>query len=665
MRLSGLATGMDTEQMIRDMMRVERLPVDRMMQQRQTLQWKMEDYRDINRMFNTFRTNIFDTVMLQSNMLAKSVSSSNSGLVTATANSSAGNMNVRIDYVESLARSASFHSTGRLSATQGEKVNPSAALGTQAFADDIEWRSGVVNTQSFTINSATAPMQLEHQPVNLNDMVIKANGKAFEVVTEGTPEIGQVLVTADGALQFNSEESITNGTTVSVTYLTETTTQDFSVKEAKTTFQLSKRGIDESSVTIQAGGVEYSLENNNLVTDRSQLNGNNAFLNVNTGQIIFGSAQSDISVEYAQRYMTAGINGYNEQGEVSDKFIFTANQTLTNVFTELNRSSVGVSAFYDSHEDKVIMTRTQTGVFNPDGDELTFSGFFSNSLKLDGSVDSGASNAVFSINGMSTERQSNTFTAGGMTITLNSTFENEVNLSASTDTDKVFDTIMEFVNEYNEILDFVNGKLTEDRNRSYLPLTDEQKDAMSEREIEKWEEQARSGLLRNDAILRSPLDRMRLDMYGSVNLGIDSAFNHLSAIGITTSTDYLDRGKLVVNEDKLRQAIEDDPEAIYQLFAADGESNEEKGIARRLRQTLDQGIESIAERAGGLRGKNLNHQFTLGRNINNLNDQISNFERRLQQIEQRYWRQFTAMETAIQRANSQAEMFFAQMYPQG
>ncbi|WP_091580937.1 flagellar filament capping protein FliD [Alteribacillus bidgolensis] len=85
-------------------------------------------------------------------------------------------------------------------------------------------------------------------------------------------------------------------------------------------------------------------------------------------------------------------------------------------------------------------------------------------------------------------------------------------------------------------------------------------------------------------------------------------------------------------------------------------------MARRLCGTLYSAIESLAERAGGLKGKIQNHQFTLGRNINNIDDQITNFERRLFETEDRYWCQFTAMEQAIARANEQSSYFYTQVF---
>ncbi|WP_078429894.1 flagellar filament capping protein FliD [Alkalihalobacterium alkalinitrilicum] len=670
MRIAGLATGMDINQIVSDLMKAHRMPIDKMMQDRQLIEWRQEGYREINRKFNTFRDNIFDTVMRSANMLAKSVSSSNSSLATATATSTVGNMSLRLSNVTSLAKAASYNSSDKISA-DNQKINTSATLGSQNFTKDDFWEKGIVHRESIRQSSTGNTVTLANQDiVNPDDIVVKVNGKVYDIVTDiNDLEDGKVLLNAEnGTLQFN--HTIQQGTTVSTTYMTEKATEEFNPSTAQNTFQLKKGGLDLESLKITAGGTEFTSAD--IVTDRSQLEAGKVFVNVDTGQLEFFEAKTNVSVDYTQRYTTAGISAHNENGPVSDKFVFTANQSLNTVFTEMNRSNVGVQGFYDNHSDQVSISRSNTGLFNVDGNgnpigpEIEFTGFFNTVLKFDNNQGSGgAQNAVFQMNGLQTQRQSNTFTVSGMTVTLNDTFTNEVTLRASTDTDKVFDTIKGFVNEYNELLDFVNGKLTEDHHRDFRPLTEEQKAAMSEKEIEQWEERAQSGLLRNDPILRGPMDRMRTDLYNPVNGGFNTDFKQLASIGITTSNNYMDRGKLVVNEDKLRQAIEQDPEGVFQLFTADGAIPAEQGIARRVRTTLDQAINSVAERAGGMRGKTQNNQFTLGRNMNQINDQISSFERRLQQVEERYWRQFNAMDAAVQRANQQAETLFAQLYPQG
>lgn len=675
MRISGLATGMDIDQIVADLMRAERLPVDKMLQERQTLEWKMEDYREINRKLNTFRNNIFDGVIRQANMLAKTVSSTKESAVSATGTSNAGNMSMRIKHISQLAEAASYNSSGKISGES--KVDTSATLRSQRDHFDVggDWAAGIINEKTITQTGSTNVVSLDldegtsiHNPEH---MIVKVNGRSYKVVQEvgeNGLQDNEVLL-EDGKLTF--KDTIDNGTNVSVTYMTENDTETFTIPEeddGRNTFQLSRGGLHADSLKIYVGGSNVPISAEEIETDRATFENNQdakVFVDLETGRIEFKDAQTDVRVEYAQEYTTARIEAYDTNGnEVSDAFIFTANQSLDQVFNELNRSHVGVNAFYDEYTDKVNVTRTETGRLNKGGNEITFGGFFTEALRLDGEGDGGAKNAKFILNGLETERQSNTFTVSGMTITLKETTgEDEVvTLNSATDTDTVFDTIKDFVEEYNELIDFVNGKLTEDRHRDYAPLTDEQKEALSDREVERWEERARSGLLRNDQALRTPFDRMRVDVYSSVSGELSTEFAHLSSIGITTTNDYMARGKLEIDEDKLRAAIEADAEGVYQLFAADGDTFEEKGIARRMRETLDHGIDSLAERAGGFRGKVTNDQFTLGRSMNRINDRISNFERRLEQIEARYWRQFNAMEAAVQQANAQAESLFSQLY---
>jgi flagellar hook-associated protein 2 len=620
MRIAGMASGMDIDQIVRDLMKAERIPVDKMKQEKQVIEWKMQDYREINRKLSSFHTNIFDTVMRSANMTAKKVTSSNESRVSATALSTTGNVSMRISEITKLARAASYNSEGDISTTS-TKVSASEALGTQPlnFNDpetgDSIWKSGIVNRENVVQSGNSNIVDATHLNIDgnyLDDMIVKVNGKVYNVLSErpeGRELADNEVLFEEGFLEFKGE--IASNTTVALTFITE-----------------APPGSDDPK----------------------------------------------------HKYTTAGITTYNEKGQPQkEKFIFTSDQSLNTVFNEIGRSNIGVTAFYDEHTGRVNFSRKETGVFNADVPEIEFEGsFLTSSLRLninptitvDGEEvpnNGGAQNAVFTLNGLPTERRSNTFSVSGITVTLKSRTEGDevITLNASTDTDKVFNTIKKFVDEYNELLDFVNGKMTEERFRDYKPLTDEQKDALSEKEVERWEERARSGLLRNDAALRNQFDRMRIDMYSPVSGALDSVFKQLSAIGITTTSNYNDRGKLEINEDKLRAAIDQDAEGVFQLFTADGNSFEEKGIARRVRSSLDNAITALADRAGGFKGKNHNHSFTLGRNLNTIESRISDFERRLKQVEDRYWRQFNAMDSAVNKANQQAETLFAQLFPQG
>jgi flagellar hook-associated protein 2 len=493
MRIGGLASGMDIDQIVKDLMKVERMPLDKLKQKKQILEWQRDDYRSMNALLQDLDNYIFNNLTLQSSMLKKKVASSDESVVTATANSSAANISTTIN-VTKIAKAATWISNG-----------------TENF------QSGTTRTISLNVT--------------------------------------------------NGDGSTKNGVTITI----------------------------------------------------------------------------------------------------------DASDTLNSVISKLNSNNdLGITVFHDPQTDKVVITKKDTGVAAKlvinDGvtasffQELGFTAFAGRELgdtNDDGVVDASDANvktagedAQFTINGLATTRSANTFTINGVTYTLKKEGASAT-ITTTNDTDAMFNAIKGFVDKYNEVISKINAELKEERYRDYPPLTDEQKEAMTEKQIELWEEKARSGMLRGDSILSSGLSKMRMDLYTKVEgSNITSGFSQLAEIGITTSSNYLDGGKLIIDETKLREKIQENPDAIYRLFNNDSTNYSEKGIARRLRDTIKDTIGKIEQKAG----KTIwtNQQFAIGRDLIQIDSQIDRFEDRLKEIEDRYWRQFTAMEKAIQRANEQS-----------
>jgi len=133
---------------------------------------------------------------------------------------------------------------------------------------------------------------------------------------------------------------------------------------------------------------------------------------------------------------------------------------------------------------------------------------------------------------------------------------------------------------------------------------------------------------------------------------VASGFDQLAEIGITTSSDYTDNGKLVVDETKLKQAIAANPEAVMQLFTQSGDDTSSEGIMKRLNDTLSTTMGKVTQEAGAT--GSANDQFFLGKNIQDYDDQIDAMKDHLTDVQQRYYTQFTAMEQAIEQANQQS-----------
>lgn len=246
-----------------------------------------------------------------------------------------------------------------------------------------------------------------------------------------------------------------------------------------------------------------------------------------------------------------------------------------------------------------------------------------------------------------------------------------VTLTSTTDVDAIMTRIKEFVNTYNGLIKDLNNLTKESIYRDYKPLTSTQRKEMEEKEIELWEERAKSGLLRSDSIIQAGLNSMRSLIYESNPEVVNTKFNTLFKIGITTSKNYIEGGTLEIDENKLRAALEEDPNSVATLFSnASGKKAvvengvvvepDTRGYLQKLRSSFDNIQVRIETRAG--RSSMTQTQYTLGKYLKNVDNQMDQWQDRLVSIENRYWSQFSAMESMINKANNQSSMLMGQYY---
>lgn len=364
------------------------------------------------------------------------------------------------------------------------------------------------------------------------------------------------------------------------------------------------------------------------------------------------------------------ITGYAEgQSKISvgdTEIEIGKDDTLSSLVSKINADpKSGVTAVLDSSKGTLSFTNKATGTdpvkFTVTGLEQVF-----NATPKDGS------NATVIINGVTTTQTSNRFTVNGVDISLTgvSPTGQTTSIEIVQDTDKMFDTIKSFVDSYNDLLSLLNNKTNEERYRTYLPLTKEQKADMSEDEIKLWEEKAMSGMLKNDSILSSAISDMRTALFANLKNGktindqgqeVD-VFLNLAQFGISTGS-YTEKGKLVIDETKLRAAIASNPEDLMAMFktsdlsASSDKFNETNGIFDRLKKISQDTLKSLSDRAGTSRFSSdptaaFLPQSQMGNQIKDFDKRIADVNRRLTMLETRYYKQFTAMETAMNKYNS-------------
>ena len=257
-------------------------------------------------------------------------------------------------------------------------------------------------------------------------------------------------------------------------------------------------------------------------------------------------------------------------------------------------------------------------------------------------------------------RSTNSFDLDGLHLTVTGTTEEgaePIKFSSSGNVDDLVDKISAFVDEYNKLIDKANQYTSEmpygldaenGTNTKYGPLTDAQKEDMTDDEIEKWNEKAKQGLLQNDGTLNSILS----DLREAVLEPVQSAGLSLSAIGISTTSDVLSGGKLAVDKTALESALQSDPDRVAELFT------NTDGVSGRIKQVIEKNIGAFGN-SGALIEVAGKDNMT-GADNSLLSRQISDYEsnvKKLQtqlQTEKSHWlAKFTTMETKLSALTSQ------------
>jgi flagellar hook-associated protein 2 len=269
---------------------------------------------------------------------------------------------------------------------------------------------------------------------------------------------------------------------------------------------------------------------------------------------------------------------------------------------------------------------------------------------------------------------SNNFTIDNVSYNLSSTGEITVNVGQ--DTDKVYDKIKSFIDKYNSVVDEIETKLDEKKDNDYNPLTDSQKESMSDSQVTAWETKAKVGVLRNDDDLRSMLNNLRSSFTTAVsNAGLSIGTYGDNSIGIDTSSDYDKPGHIeITDEGKLKDAITNRGDQIVKLFTNVSSSSDkttaynENGIFTRIKNILQDNVgytNTTLNSAILTAYANKQDDYSIyGTSSNNtLPDQLYQKQLQIKQMtaamsdkQEQYYQQFSALETAMESLNNQQSM---------
>lgn len=396
--------------------------------------------------------------------------------------------------------------------------------------------------------------------------------------------------------------------------------------------------------------------------------------------------------------MNVGLNGnislfLNANGANSDTTITIDNsdgtKTIGDLVNEINKQAGGsLKASFSELTGRFKLNTTTTGSTTSlaikAGTTESLSSLFGNDII--GQTIQNGKDAIATITppgetaGTTITKVSNNFTIDGMNYSLSSIGTASVNVVA--DTQKVFDKIKGFIDKYNTIVDKIQTKLTEKKGSGYKPLTDTQRSSMSESQITAWETKAKAGMLRNDENLQKMLIDLKSAFATAVsNTGISLGRYGSSSIGIDTSSDYSKPSHIdIVDDAKLKAAIASNGDAILKLFANASSSTDsstydssnteykEDGILTRMSKILQTNVgftNTTLNSAILTAYANKQYDYSTSGNSgkNTLPDQIYEQQLMIKKLtesmstkQEKYYQQFSQLETAMTQLNSQQSM---------
>ncbi len=697
-RMTGLTSGLDTESIVAALMEAQKAKKTKVENNKTKLEWKKDIWTSLNKKLYSFYTDFAGKMRFQTNYMTKKASSSNSSKVTATAGSSAatGSYSVKVNKLAAAqkvtsAKLGTYRTTDKDGNPIDAKVTSSTKLADLGMKADgssqIEITTGK-KTVSLIVNENTTVKDFVQSlsDAGLNATLDEKQGRFFISSKESGKEQSFTIMTK----QLDSTQSAAFADVkTAVDYSNLTAAQQNTVTQALATLQSSTADdkVEKAVKTIEdmldnraktASTKKYKEELTESYTNQ-YINKTTITNDDGTETVVETLTEDGIqALKDANLYQETEINDTWVQEDIDKAKEIDAENNLKNA-KALITTQVAKDLKTDEYKDLIeadvedardargtavedtltaYVSSVETGITTGDGSELQKLGLgnidgtkVTESSTGVGMVVVEAEDSEIELNGATLTSSSTTMEVNGLTLNLTGTTDEAVTLSVTNDTQGVYDTIKEFINQYNSILADMNKYYNGKSARGYEPLTDEQKDAMSDSEVEKWETKIKDSLLRRDSTLDGLISTMRTVMTGTTITASNGKTYSLANLGITTGKDYKEYGLLHIKGDEddtdyadstntLMDLLKEDPAVVTEVLS---------GITTKLYNGLQKKMSatSLSSALTFYNDKEMNKQLSA------YDKDIKKWETKLADMEDRYYKQFTAMEKALASLQSQ------------
>lgn len=646
-RMTGLASGLDTESLVKQLSDAYQTKVDNAKKKQTKAEWKKEAWASLNTKLMDFYKGALNTFKSAGTYNSKLVNGTLNG-VKVTANSKAVSGNHKIQ-VKSTANAQMWTghkiNTGTYTASSYTAITDTSKKISELYDKNGYSIQNALNGSSFTVQNAEDGSKVD---VNIN---IDENTTVDDLLRDINTQL-------DGT---GLKASMTQGR---LTFTNETATETTDPATGTATYSggrsLMITAANETSA--KALGLTYDASGKGMtVKSKSEISGNE--VNTVSGSAFAYDKQvtADSKVTGSSKLVDLGIAQGTSIKVNGTEIVVDRTTTLDSLASAMAKT--GINASYDTNQGRFYLSSKNTGVenaFTVEADDATLAALGLNLTDGEaGKID--ASDASLVYNGVEYTQATNSFNINGLTMDVSSV-GGEQTFSVDTDVDGIYDKVKSFVKEYNTLITEMNKLYDASSSRGYEPLTSDEKDAMTDEDIKNWENKIKGSLLRRDSTISTLLTSMRTTLNKSVEVtnsdGTTSRYA-LSSFGIVTS-DYTEKGQLHIQgnaddsdfaslDDKLKAAISDNPEALMKTLTTLGDE-------------IYKNFQSSMKRVVGVRSSlTFYNDLEMDDDIKSYKEDVTSLQEKLQDEQDKYYKQFSSMETALTKLQSQ-QTYISQLF---
>ena len=447
----------------------------------------------------------------------------------------------------------------------------------------------------------------------------------------------------------NLQSKYVNNMRFTSAYMKKTTSVSDSTAASIITGENAMNGVQNLKIT-QLAKTAYMTGGKTSLRTKTDADGDDFKLNALT-------KLSDLSVDNKGTALdlSTGTKLNIKSGDTNVELEITADTTISDVLTKLKEA--GLNANFDETQQRFYISAKDSG--DAGNFSITATGTGADDLlKGLGITDANyikGQDSVITLNNTEYTSNSNVFSINGLTITaLKETgADEEITLTTQDDVDGIYDMIKSFLKEYNTLINEMDKLYNADSARGYEPLTDDEKDAMSDTEVEKYETKIKDALLRRDSNLSTVSSALKEIMAGSVE--VNGKNMYLSDFGIETLSYFTaaeneknayhingdaDDSSTSGNADKLKSMISSDPDTVVSFFS---------GLFKNLYTKMS----DLSKSVEGYRSYgNFYDDKKMKSDYDDYKTKISELEKKLNDYEDKWYSKFSKMETALAKLQS-------------